>query len=171
VHITRNVEELVEQALELEKGAHRLYALLVEHFKGTDAEPVIEELARAEVGHARAIYDLFRQRLIEPEQDFQTLFEDLKGDLLESGQTFEEAVARAKAQGATGSLDLLEMALQIELAAYDMYKNLSDEAPDEATHEVLAELAQHEKRHAYSLLKKLERMSAVFAPTLAPSAP
>jgi rhodanese-related sulfurtransferase/rubrerythrin len=160
IHLTHNLRHLIEQALELEKGAHRMYAHLLDHFKDTAAAPVIDELARAEVGHARAIYDLFRQWLLDSDQDFQALFDGLRGDLLESGESFEEVIERAKATGAGGSLDLLEMALQIELAAYDLYKNLSDEAPDEAAHQVWAELAQHEKRHAHSLLKKIEQMAA-----------
>jgi hypothetical protein len=72
--VSGNVESILWQALELEKGAHRLYASLVPHFKGTDAGPVIDELARAEVAHSRTLYDLLCNLGRKPERGFDELF-------------------------------------------------------------------------------------------------
>jgi rhodanese-related sulfurtransferase/rubrerythrin len=160
IHITGDVKSILTQALELEKGADKLYAALVEHFKDTEVAPVINELARAEVAHARVLYDMLSKLVGKPEQTFEALFAGLVGELIESGESYEEVAARAKAQGLAGSLGLLEMALEIELRAYDLYKNLADQAPTESSREVLAELAQHEKRHAEAVLRKLERMAS-----------
>ena len=54
---------------------------------------------------------------------------------------------------------LSDVGCEVELRAYDLYKNLADEAPNEAARQALAELAEQEKRHAGSVLKKIEQMN------------
>jgi sulfur-carrier protein adenylyltransferase/sulfurtransferase len=158
--VSGTVESIVWQALELEKGAHRLYASLVPHFQASDAADVIEELARAEVAHGRTLYDLLGSLGRKPEQPFEALFQALRGDLIEGGESYEQVVERARAAGDQGSLSLLELALEIELRAYDLYKNLAERAPTSDGQKLLDELAQHEKRHAEALFRKLERMAS-----------
>jgi sulfur-carrier protein adenylyltransferase/sulfurtransferase len=158
--VSGSVEQILWQALELEKGAHRLYAALVPHFRGTAAADVIEELARAEVAHSRTLYDLLGTVAGKPEQDFDAMFHALRGDLVEGGESYEQLVARAEAMGGEGSLALLELALEIELRAHDLYKNLADAAATAESQTLLDELAQHEKRHAEALFRKLERLAS-----------
>jgi sulfur-carrier protein adenylyltransferase/sulfurtransferase len=158
--VSGSVESILWQALELEKGAHRLYASLVPHFQGSEAADVMEELARAEVAHSRTLYDLLASSGAKPAQPFETVFRELKGDLVESGESYEQVVERARAAGAEGSLALLELALEIELRAYDLYKNLAERGSTSESRQLLDELAQHEKRHAEALFRKLERMAS-----------
>jgi sulfur-carrier protein adenylyltransferase/sulfurtransferase len=153
----------VYQALELEKGAERLYAVLMVHFAGSEAAPLMVDLACAEIAHARVLYDLLSSFGGKPPQAFDALFESLPGTVIEDGRSLDVALAEAKAAGVSGSMSVLELALEIELCAYDLYKNLADDAPNEAVHAVLSELAQHEKRHADGLLKKLERYARAHA--------
>ncbi len=161
LNVGGSIDEILRSALELEKGAHRLYDSLVPYFKGTGSESVIEELARAEVGHGKVIYGALAKLAGQPEATFEQLFEELSGDLLENGVTFEESVTRARSIGAQGSLALLEMALEIELMAYDLYKNLADRAEASDAKGVLLDLAQQEKRHAEGLAKRIGSMAAV----------
>ena len=48
------VQEVLRHAIELEKGADRLYAGLLEHFEGTPQHETIELLSKAEEAHGRA---------------------------------------------------------------------------------------------------------------------
>jgi len=161
LNVEGSVDEILRSALDLEKGAHRLYDALLPYFKGTESQPVIEELARAEVGHGRVVYGALAKLAGQPEATFEQLFEELPGNLLENGVTFEQSVARATAIGVDGPLALLEMALEIELMAYDLYKNLADRAEAGDAKRTLLDLAQHEKRHAEGLAKRIGAMAAV----------
>jgi rubrerythrin len=118
------------------------------------------DLASAEIAHGRVLFDLLSNFGGKPLQDFEELFDSLPGELIEDGRSLEVALAEAKTAGASGAVSLLEMAVEIEFRAYDLYKNLADDAPNEAVRTVLTELAQHEKRHADGLLKKLERFAS-----------
>jgi len=150
-----SVAALLRQALELEKGAHRLYDALLPHFAGTEVSSVLEELARAEVGHGKVIFNALSQLVGKPTQTFEQMFAELPGDLLESGESYDEAVARARQAGSQGGLALLELALDLELNAYDLYKNLAHRAEDSEVQQALFDLAQQEKRHAEGLAKKI----------------
>jgi rhodanese-related sulfurtransferase/rubrerythrin len=160
VDLGGGVEEVLLQALELEKGAHRLYDALGPYFEGTPAQETIEELAKAEVGHGKVVYAALAKLSAQPADPFEKTFDDLPGELLEGGDTLEAAVGRAREVGAHGPLALLELALEIELRAFDLYKNLADHADDADTRATLLDLAQQEKRHAEGLAKKLGSLAA-----------
>jgi rhodanese-related sulfurtransferase/rubrerythrin len=159
-HVSSDARAIIYQALELEKGAERFYAELVDHFSNTEAAVLMAELAGAEVAHGRVLYDLLGSFGGKPPEDFDRLFASLPGEVIEDGRSLAEALHDAKQAGLPGALALLEMALEIELSAYDLYKNLSDDAPNESTRLVLTDLAQHEKRHADGLLRKIERFAS-----------
>ena len=158
--VSGSVPEVLRQALAMEKGAQRMYEALLPHFEGTEVHPVIEDLARAEVGHARVVYGALRALPGDPPEPFEKLFGELPGELLESGQSFGEAVSRARGIGELGSLALLEMALEIEFNAYDLYKTLAGRVESGDVEQALLDLAQQEKRHAAALAGKLGKMAA-----------
>jgi rubrerythrin/rhodanese-related sulfurtransferase len=158
--ISGAVPEVLRQALGMEKGAQRFYEALLPHFEGTEVQSFFEELARAEAGHARIVYGALSALPGDPPESFERLFEELPGDLLESGQSFSEATSRAHQIGALGSLALLEMALEMEFNAYDLYRTLADQAESSEIKRALLDLAQQEKRHATALAKKLGKMAS-----------
>jgi rhodanese-related sulfurtransferase/rubrerythrin len=158
--ISGAVPEVLRQVLGMEKGAQRFYEAMLPYFEGTEIHPVVEELARAEAGHARIVYGALSALPGDPLEPFEQLFENLPGELLESGQSVDEAVSRARQIGALGSLALLEMALEMEFSAHDLYRTLADQAESSEIKEALLDLAQQEKRHAMALAKKLGRMAS-----------
>ena len=149
------VADLLHQALDLEKGTHRLYEALVPAFAGTDLEGLIDELVRAEVAHGQVVYDTLARIGARPSEEFAALFASLPGQLVESGQSFAEVVGIANARGQDGRAALLELALELELRALDLYRALAERTEDVAAREVLLDLAQQEKRHAEGIFKRL----------------
>jgi hypothetical protein len=107
------------------------------------------------VGHGKVVYSALVKLSGAPGESFEQLFEQLPGDLLESGESFDGAVSRAREVGVHGAPALFEMALEMELRAYDLYKNLADRASDDDIKVTLLDLAQQEKRHAEGLAKRL----------------
>ncbi len=154
------VETVIERAIDLEKGAHRLYDALRTQLADPALSQFAEHLARAEIGHGRILYDALVACGAEPAQSFEELFDSLPGKLLESGESYDVVVARAQQMAQHGSSALLELALEVELRAFDLYKNLADRAGSPAARQTLLDLAQQEKRHAASVLNQLGQIAS-----------
>ena len=155
-----DVESLLRQAFDLEKGTYRLYELLAEKYAGPVAGAV-SRLARAELIHGQVVHRLLVQAAEGQVPDFDTLFEQTPGQLVESGESYDELVRRALALEGQGAAAILEFAAEIELNAYDLYKNLAGSASSEEARGALIDLSQQEKHHAEGVLTALGRLAAL----------
>lgn len=155
-----SIEALLNQALELEKGTHRLYELLATSFTTGPVGAVIASLAQAEMAHGRAIHGVLRELGGDVPEDFERLFEELEGNLIESGESYSEVVARARELGEYGESALLELALEIELQAYDLYSNLASRAEPGRARDSLEKLADQEKQHANAVMNAIGELIA-----------
>jgi len=157
----QSLEEVLLRAMDLEKGAERLYGVIAKRFEGTELGNIVERLEQAEVGHARSLYRVLEQAAGERPRPFEELYENLQGDILESGESFDEIAARAHAALDEGGEEaLMEVALDMELKAYDLYNNLAEMTSREDLRKAFWDLAQHEKRHAAALLNGLSNLSS-----------
>lgn len=162
LHVFDEAETLSDallQAMELEKGAHRFYDALLAHFAGRPLEGVIETLLEAETGHARLLYRYLEQTEEGAPEPFESLFERLPGTLLESGESFDALVERAEALATEGEFALLELAAEMELRAFDLYRNMAEQADSAVLREALIDLSNHEKHHARGVLDALGRLA------------
>ena len=155
-----DVESLLRQAFDLEKGTYRLYELLAAKYAGPVAGAV-SRLARAELVHGQVVHRLLVQVSEGQVPDFDTLFEQTPGQLVEGGESYEELVRRARALEGQGAAAILEFAAEIELDAYDLYKNLASGASSEEARAILSDLSQQEKHHAEGMLAALGRLASV----------
>jgi sulfur-carrier protein adenylyltransferase/sulfurtransferase len=151
-NLNGTTEELLQQALELEKGTYQLYEqLAVEYPTGIVAE-AISSLANAELAHAKAVHNLLSELSQASIQDFDESFKKVPGTIIENGLSFETVLDRARELGALGTPALLDLALEIEFGAYDLYKSLAFKVSSSEAQKALTELAQQEKSHADSIL-------------------
>ena len=111
---------------------------------------VFSELARAERGHARTVFDFLRD-LEAVEEDFEAVFDRLPGDVLEGGMTLDTALQKVAAVKGRICLYLIELALQLENQAYDLYRATADQTIESHAREAFWTLAQAEKGHMRSL--------------------
>jgi rhodanese-related sulfurtransferase/rubrerythrin len=162
---SQSVTAVLLRALDLEKGGHCLYAALGLRFRNTTLRALLDELGSAEVIHARLLHSRLQDHSPEPVEDFESMFERLPGELLESGRSWDELTARAHAAGVQGRVAVLELALELEYQAYDLYKNLADRATSWEEREVFTDLADQEKGHAQALLRKLASLATTAAQT------
>lgn len=147
---------ILEQALDLEKGTARLYRALEKKLGGSEVGRILGHLVNAELGHSRVLYDSLIKLSRGPTDGFDALYERLDGNLTESGEPVENILKRADMLGRDGNLSLLELALEIELSAYDLYKSLALQVPDAQSRDALMMLAQEEKQHARHVASSLE---------------
>jgi rubrerythrin len=150
------LRDLLRQAMNLEKGAHRLYLSFA---AAVDTDPRVGVFARLiedEAEHAHHLYTMVSRLDGPPLPPFEQLFDELDGNLLESAESYSEVAAMAKtARGEAGNIGLLEVALDMELKAFELYRIVAHRADDQTIRDAFVELAEMEKRHAMALLRTL----------------
>lgn len=147
IDLNGGVEAIIRQALDLEKGTHRLYTALAPALAGTPAERTVRDLQSAEVAHGRVLYDTLSSLIDDDLPSYEALFDQLRGDLIESGEPLEAWVSQVLQSAPVDKISLLELALEIELRAYDLYKSLGAAQPAGPTRDALIGLSQEEKQH------------------------
>jgi hypothetical protein len=100
------------------------------------------------VHHALSLYHVASSLEGPPLPPFEVLFDQLEGNLLESGDSYEDAVERARTASEHGRMALIEVCLEMELKAYDLYRTLANHFAGTEGESLLLTLAQQEKIHA-----------------------
>jgi rhodanese-related sulfurtransferase/rubrerythrin len=139
-------EDLYMTAMNLEKGAKNFYMTVDMRYGGEDWSEVFGRLAEAEIGHALAVYRLWRRGRTGVE-DFEAVFAGLSGNVLEGGMTLVDALDRAAGSGGRTCVHLMELALQMEYAAFDLYRVMADQAENPEARDAFLKIAQAEKSH------------------------
>jgi len=147
----QSLNDLLISAMDLEKGAQRFYEAARDRYADADLRETFDILSRAEIGHARMIYT-FWEKLEEKPPAFEVVFEELPGDILEGGTSLTDALERISVMATPVCIPLIEMALDIEFSAYDLYRGMADDAESNETRNAFLSLAQAEKKHMQVLI-------------------
>ncbi|MEJ5348023.1 MAG: rhodanese-like domain-containing protein [Desulfosoma sp.] len=138
--------EMLQEAINLEKGAYRFYAL--SSLKESAWVETAQKLVQWERRHAQAVYHLLEASPgKEPLPPFEDLFEALPGNILEGGEALEEALKRLENLPVSSCFAFAELALDIEYRAYDLYLNAAAVSKDATASALLRDLAEQEKAH------------------------
>jgi rhodanese-related sulfurtransferase/rubrerythrin len=148
--------ELWLKSMDLEKGALRLYSYVVEKYAEQPFVHIMAPLVKAERIHAQSIYRYW-EKIAETPRPFDDLFEHLKGDILEGGEDLESVINRLEAIEGNPCLGIIELALNLEYAAYDLYRNMADQTEDDHARRVFLSIAQVEKSHMQMLANAIEQ--------------
>jgi rhodanese-related sulfurtransferase/rubrerythrin len=151
----QSAAEMMVTAMDLEKGALRFYTRVQETFSEESWSAVFGRLATMEIAHAKTVYAFWKNTAASVE-DFDNLFEKLSGEVLEGGRPLNEVLAIMERKGARSCLDLVELALNIEYSAYDLYRTMADHTPEKQARDAFLTIAQAEKGHMQTLIKAIE---------------
>lgn len=138
-------DELLYQAMNLEKGAHRFYEMVLEEFPSAPFTPVMEMLVNAEEVHAKMVYSFWADTQDAP-PSFEQVYASLSGDILEGGLELDTLTSKLK-MGDTQCHGVIEMAMAIEFSAYDLYRNMAHLNKNTPMAEPFLVLCQSEKSH------------------------
>jgi rhodanese-related sulfurtransferase/rubrerythrin len=141
-----SISSLLKLAINLEKGAENFYKICAEKWHGTTTGNLAAVLAKLEQGHARVIYGILKKSG-EDIPEFEKMYHNMKGDILEGGITIQDAIDRISSIEDNTCINFMEMALDIEYRAYDLYKSLSGQTSDTEMQHMLLQLADQEKSH------------------------
>lgn len=147
---TAGHDALLMTALDLEKGAFRFYGHLQDNWPEASFSETVAELALAETAHARAIYRFWRQTVPDPPV-FEDLFDSLKGDIIEGGESVADVLDRIHNAGDNPCVVVLETALSIEYAAYDLYRTMAEKVASVEAKEAFLSISQAERAHMRKL--------------------
>ncbi len=151
--------DMLLTAMNLEKGALNFYTQVHTHHQDQPWVKVFSDLAKAEMGHARTVYHLWRQ--IETDGDeFEAVFDGLSGDVLEGGMELDTALEKMRSLKGPICLRLIELALKIEYAAFDLYHTMADRITATDAQEAFITIAQAEKAHMQYLSKSISNCTA-----------
>ena len=169
----RSMVELLRRALDMEKAAHLLYTRV----RAAGPKPAVcalmDRLIGVEMAHARVVYHHLAQRWDAdahadatrgPLPPFDALFDALEGRVLEGGMAVADLEPWLRDAASGDCLDIAELALEVEMNAYDLYRTLADEARRGSGLGGLAErafldLATQEKTHARMIIYQIATFS------------
>lgn len=155
------VQELLYKAIELEKGAFVFYNFLTEKYCDHIFVKDLEPLAKAETAHARLVHGYLERFVPGFNPDFDEVFNNLKGDVIEGGLEIKDLMRKFDAFIERDlCLHVMETALDIEFSAYDLYKVMADKVSDKSVSEAFLSLAQAEKGHMKVIAKAIDRCSS-----------
>lgn len=142
--------ELLLKSMDLEKGALRFYTHVVEKYAGQPFVHIMAPLVNAERIHAQSIFRYW-EKIAEFPRPFDELFDNLKGDIMEGGEDLESVINRTETIDNNPCLRLIELALDIEYSAYDLYRTMADQTHDDKARNAFLAIAQAEKSHMQML--------------------
>ena len=138
--------EILLRAMELERGAERFYTALRQRYGSVPWAESLATLAGAEENHARMIYRHWAEGQSDP-PEFEAVYEGLAGDIVEGGYSSAALAAMLEEQPLEPCRSTLEMALKIEYAAYDLYRNMAHRYHGQPMESVFNGIAEAEKEH------------------------
>jgi rhodanese-related sulfurtransferase/rubrerythrin len=146
--------DMLLKSMDLEKGALRFYQYVLQTFADQPFVKTIAPLVQAEEAHARRIYRFWRSTAENPPA-FDELFANLKGNILEGGENLHDAISRVETIEEYVCLNLLELALEIEFNAYDLYRTMANLSKDDDAKNAFLSIAQIEKDHMQLLAETI----------------
>ncbi len=152
----QELEQLLTAAMDLEKGAWRFYQYTKGRVIEDPIQRIFEQISIAEKGHAKLIYRYFQKFKSNP-PPFDALYDSLKGEVLEGGQSFQEACHNLEMIATNSCSEIIDLALAIEYAAFDLYRVLAEQTQQSEARETFLAIAQAEKGHMRALARSIEK--------------
>jgi len=149
------LREVMEKAINLEKGAFSFYELAKEKFKEISLYNIMDTMSQAEKVHAKIIFNILNNQ-IPGSLSFDAFFNTCKGDILEGGKSIDEIKAFMDNIFPENRISILEFAIELEFSAYDLYKNMAENFKDPIVRKMFYSLAQAEKQHLSDIVNSLD---------------
>ncbi len=142
-------EELITIAWSLEDGSRLFYDGAAGLTADNESKQLFRTLAEAEARHKENILDTYRMTTGNNIDAVLVEKAALKG-VMESGAQVQDVIALLQERGG-GLKDILEVSMQIEVNALDLYIKMSRKIKEKNAVKILGSLIDEEKRHLLRL--------------------
>ena len=156
--IAETPAQLLALAWLLEEGTRRFYAEIGAGMENPQTQGIFSRLAQAEVNHKEMLIALWPEFTGSPEAPAPPtdVLENPPAEvILESGISLQEGLRWCKGRS---DVEILELAMSMETAAYDRYLRMVDETPMENGRNMFLKLAEEERNHLRRLGTELDRL-------------
>ncbi len=145
---SRTAYELLETAIGMEKGAVEFYSHIEKiHILG-NGKNIFKNLAEAELSHAQMLFELLKKSSADLKHSFDEFYSNLPGGLVEGGDGLSDLIGYIQGTQKFGCIHLLDLAMDVEFASYDLYKTLANlKRAEQNVASILLTIAQAEKIH------------------------
>jgi len=144
----KTLPEFLLLAMNMEKGADRFYREICRRYPDKAFSRVFENLAAVETAHAKIIYGFYKNHAESEPAPFEAFYETLDGNVIEGGESLEAGMAMLEGLADDACRDLMDMALEMEFTAFDLYRTLANQTThDAAMSSAFLTIAQAEKAH------------------------
>ena len=148
------VESLISLLWSLEEGSREFYKKAGEITSDKAAKDLLRRLEEAEEKHKSNVYDAYKMVAGEGAIDFRE--NETSEDVMEGGVKIEKVLGFLKEKGRTVG-DLLEISMEIETNALDLYVKMLRKIGQENARKVFTSVIEEEKHHLSLLGKLLEQ--------------
>lgn len=131
----KSVDDILDFAIQLEQDAVDFYKELAANSLTPDMKQVFEQFAREEIGHKARLTEVRDKELYE-------LKKEEVGDM-----KISDYLVSVKPSPGMSYSDALVLAMKREKAAFRLYMELSDRAPDMEMKDLFLSLAIEESKH------------------------
>jgi|YelNatPaOPRAMG01_1025707.scaffolds.fasta_scaffold42323_3 rubrerythrin len=153
------IEQALNNALKTEQEGKAFYLKASEGSANKLVKDLFRELAEEEDAHARRFQEICKALKQKHNWPNEMLFTPEKGKRLKS--LFARAARKlgTKVEIARSELEAIEIALEMEMKSYELYRSLADNSKVRAEREFYEALAGEEQQHRLTLLDSREYLS------------
>ncbi|MFZ2633085.1 MAG: rhodanese-like domain-containing protein [Desulfosalsimonadaceae bacterium] len=144
----KTLPEFLLLAMDMEKGADRFYREISRRYPDKAFAAVFENLAAVETAHAKLIYGFYKKHAEPEPASFEAFYASLDGNIIEGGESLESGLAVLDTLKDTSCQDVMDLALEMEFTAFDLYRTLANQTTHDPTLSgAFLDIAQAEKSH------------------------
>ena len=147
-------DEIIILAYGMEEGMWIFYETIKENVEDASAKELLAQLAGIEDKHKEKLFSLYTS-ISKSEVNLDQFEAKIVSKVMESGMSTDEFIEqnRLAMQDIPG---ILNIAMTLEIQAFDLYSRYSQKATDKTTKDILYQIAQEEKAHLKSLGKLMD---------------
>jgi len=138
------IKKLIMFAIKMEKASQTFYMNVYRKLKDRETETteLFQKLSGLESDHAKRLY----ARLKEIQQDVQPFQDIHETEFMEGGISLPQILLLIESESISDKMDALEIALEKECRAFDLYKRMGANV-EQPLRELFLELASEERGH------------------------
>ncbi len=148
-------EEVIITGFGLEMGLRDFYVSMKDKVQSDEAVKLFEKLAEVEVVHQEQLVEIYR-KLVGHTLTLEEFQKKVVEPAMEGGLTTEQYVSRYDFD-LEKELDILSLAMAIEVQALDLYLRAADSSEDSDAREALSTIADEERKHIGMLGKYIDQ--------------
>lgn len=146
----KEIKELLLFALQMERASQTFYHQAAERLEEKEVVDLLKKLSQAEEKHKEVLY----ARLREIWSEAPPLGRIKESEFMEGAISLPQTLLAIEEEPPKGRMDILELALEKECKAYDLYQRMADKV-EPTLREIFRELAEQERGHIDELSRIL----------------